>query len=251
MTLTPRVSVASPHLTRTPPSPRTPPISSPPLQIGATHSYFSAAADVYRWYGLFAVAKNVETFSNGIIVYTFRLRSLDLAKASAVSGFTPAPPSFAALGPIGALSALSSLDDATRAAAADGLAPPHGHSSSGDGGVPHHHHPGLSTAVGSNVDLKAVARMAAAMSELQDRRAVYSMGGPAAVPLEDRLRDLTRDIALHFCLPRTSLTPLLHQGLLSAQEVAYAYVGVSEGGGSSAVGVVAEWAGLQIRAGIF
>ena len=90
---------------------------------------------------------------------------------------------------------------------------------------PHHHgHGGLASIAGSNVNLRTVEQMAAAMSQLQDRRAVYSIGGPTAIPLDDRLRDLTRDIALHFCLPRTSLTPLLHQGLLSAQEVAYAYV---------------------------
>jgi hypothetical protein len=34
---------------------------------------------------------------------------------------------------------------------------------------------------------------------------------------------LQRDVALHYVLPRTSITPLLNQGLLSAQEVAYAY----------------------------
>lgn len=52
-----------------------------------------------------------------------------------------------------------------------------------------------------------------------DRRLAYSRGGPDAPSLESRLRDLTRDVALHFVLPRTSMTPLLKTGALSAQEV--------------------------------
>ncbi|RYG47820.1 hypothetical protein EON67_08195 [archaeon] len=43
------------------------------------------------------------------------------------------------------------------------------------------------------------------------------------VSLEARIADLVRDTALHFVLPRTSVSPLLMQGVLSAQEVAYAY----------------------------
>ncbi len=74
-------------------------------------------------------------------------------------------------------------------------------------------------------------------------RTIYTSGAADAPTIEDRMRDLQastapcpslyllsrrclmlqRDVALHYVLPRTSITPLLNQGLLSAQEVAYAY----------------------------
>ncbi len=41
-----------------------------------------------------------------------------------------------------------------------------------------------------------------------------------------QVRDLVRDVALHFVLPRTSVTPLLSQGVLSAQEVRLKYEGL-------------------------
>lgn len=44
---------------------------------GATHSYFSSIADVYRQHGLFTTRKYVEFFSNGIVIYGFYLQLLD------------------------------------------------------------------------------------------------------------------------------------------------------------------------------
>ena len=46
----------------------------------------------------------------------------------------------------------------------------------------------------------------------------------ATAPLERSIAGLTRDVSLHYVLPKTSLTPLLSRGLLSVQQVAYAYV---------------------------
>ena len=42
-------------------------------------------------------------------------------------------------------------------------------------------------------------------------------------PLETRLAHVAAGISLHFVLPRTSLTPLLRLGRLSADQVAYGY----------------------------
>jgi glutamate dehydrogenase len=43
--------------------------------------------------------------------------------------------------------------------------------------------------------------------------------------LTSRLDSIAKDASLHFVLPRTSLTPLLSNGVLSALQVAYAYAG--------------------------
>jgi hypothetical protein len=53
------------------------------------------------------------------------------------------------------------------------------------------------------------------------RRSVLSH---SSVPIERCIPDLIRDCSLHYALPRTSLTPLLTKGVLSVQQVAYAYV---------------------------
>ncbi|TMW59691.1 hypothetical protein Poli38472_004760 [Pythium oligandrum] len=93
---------------------------------GATHSYFSSIADIYRQYGLFTTRKYVEFFSNGIVVYGFYLQM---------------------------------LDNPTR----------------GEGSF------------------------------------------------EERLESVVSDASLHFVLPRTSLTPMLTDNLLTPQQISYAY----------------------------
>ncbi|RLN81155.1 hypothetical protein BBO99_00003937 [Phytophthora kernoviae] len=93
---------------------------------GATHSYFSSIADVYRQHGLFSQRKYTEFFANGIVIYTFYLQMLDT--------------------------------------------PTHG---TGD--------------------------------------------------FEARLAAVIKDASMHFTLPRTSLTPMLTDGLLNPQQIAYAY----------------------------
>lgn len=93
---------------------------------GATHSYFSSIADVYRQHGLFTTRKYVEFFSNGIVIYGFYLQM---------------------------------LDNPTR---------------------------GKGT-------------------------------------FEQRLEAVVADASLHFVLPRTSLTPMLTENLLSPQQISYAY----------------------------
>ncbi|RLN66715.1 hypothetical protein BBP00_00002023 [Phytophthora kernoviae] len=93
---------------------------------GATHSYFSSIADVYRQHGLFSQRKYTEFFANGIVIYTFYLQMLDT--------------------------------------------PTHG---TGD--------------------------------------------------FETRLAAVIKDASMHFTLPRTSLTPMLTDGLLNPQQIAYAY----------------------------
>ncbi|KAJ0393762.1 hypothetical protein ATCC90586_010406 [Pythium insidiosum] len=95
-------------------------------KTGATHSYFSSIADVYRQHGLFSTRKYVEFFSNGIVVYGFYLQM---------------------------------LDNPTR----------------GKGSF------------------------------------------------EERLEAVVSDASLHFVLPRTSLTPMLTDNLLSPQQISYAY----------------------------
>lgn len=172
-------------------------------RAGSTHSYFSSTSAVYRWVGLFAVTKNVEVFSSGIVVFAFRLRALDWAKAA--SGMTPAPRSFAVSASAGSGDALPALEAGAISVRRSALS---AYSSAPGGGS-------------STPDMLAAERTAADVEALKnDRRAAaYS----SAVPVQDRLRDLERDLALHYCLPRTSLTPLLHRGLLSAQEVAWAY----------------------------
>jgi glutamate dehydrogenase len=93
---------------------------------GATHSYFSSIADVYRQHGLFSARKYVEFFSNGIVVYGFYLQMLD-------------------------------------------------NPSRGQGSF------------------------------------------------EQRVEAVVDDASLHFVLPRTSLTPMLTDNLLSPQQISYAY----------------------------
>lgn len=46
------------------------------FKVGATHSYFSSFADVYRAHGLFSSRKYVEFFSNGIVIHGFYLQQL-------------------------------------------------------------------------------------------------------------------------------------------------------------------------------
>ncbi|KAL3670726.1 hypothetical protein V7S43_003914 [Phytophthora oleae] len=93
---------------------------------GATHSYFSSIADVYRQHGLFSQRKYAEFFANGIVIYTFYLQMLDNTTAGTGS-------------------------------------------------------------------------------------------------FEDRLNAVVNDASMHFTLPRTSLTPMLTDGLLTPQQIAYAY----------------------------
>uniref|UniRef100_M4BZ98 Glutamate/phenylalanine/leucine/valine/L-tryptophan dehydrogenase C-terminal domain-containing protein n=1 Tax=Hyaloperonospora arabidopsidis (strain Emoy2) TaxID=559515 RepID=M4BZ98_HYAAE len=93
---------------------------------GATHSYFSSIADVYRQHGLFSQRKYAEFFANGIVIYTFYLQMLDNPTAGKGS-------------------------------------------------------------------------------------------------FEDRLKAVVNDASMHFTLPRTSLTPMLTDGLLTPQQIAYAY----------------------------
>ena len=93
-------------------------------KVGATHSYFSGLADVYRAHGLFSSRKYVEYFSNGIVVHGFYLQQ---------------------------------LDNPCR---------------------------GCGT-------------------------------------FEERIKDCVTDASMHFVLPRTSLTPMLRNDLLSPQEVSY------------------------------
>lgn len=93
---------------------------------GATHSYFSSIADVYRQHGLFSMRKYAEFFSNGIVIYTFYLQMLD----------------------------------------------------------------NPSRGVGT---------------------------------FEERLDAVVDDASLHFVLPRTSLTPMLTDNLLTPQQISYAY----------------------------
>jgi hypothetical protein len=186
---------------------------------------------VYRAYSLFAVAKTTEVFSNGIIVFYFRLRQLDPSRANADGVFTPAPHSFGGRGPSESGDGFS-LDGAGRgsplmkAGVGRGSA---GHLPSiasggnlaGGGGVPGAGGAAGAAAMARNPSATAFTfdRETAAMEALRDRRSVYAAGGPNAPSLGERMRDLVRDVALHFVLPRTSLTPLLSQGLLSAQEV--------------------------------
>ncbi|CEG46178.1 nad dependent glutamate dehydrogenase [Plasmopara halstedii] len=93
---------------------------------GATHSYFSSIADVYRQHGLFSQRKYAEFFANGIVIYCFYLQMLDNPTAGKGS-------------------------------------------------------------------------------------------------FEDRLDAVVNDASMHFTLPRTSLTPMLTDGLLTPQQIAYAY----------------------------
>uniref|UniRef100_K3W989 Glutamate/phenylalanine/leucine/valine/L-tryptophan dehydrogenase C-terminal domain-containing protein n=1 Tax=Globisporangium ultimum (strain ATCC 200006 / CBS 805.95 / DAOM BR144) TaxID=431595 RepID=K3W989_GLOUD len=95
-------------------------------RAGATHSYFSSIADVYRQHGLFSTRKYAEFFSNGIVIYGFYLQGLD----------NPAR--------------------------------------------------GKGT-------------------------------------FEERLEAVVADASLHFVLPRTSLTPMLTDNLLTPQQISYAY----------------------------
>eukprot|EP00744_Colponema_vietnamica_P000547 GILI01000975.1.p1 GENE.GILI01000975.1~~GILI01000975.1.p1 ORF type:complete len:1068 (-),score=387.39 GILI01000975.1:8-3133(-) len=46
-------------------------------RTGTTHSFLSSVMDVYHYYKLFSPRKFVEPFSNGVIVYTFYLKSVD------------------------------------------------------------------------------------------------------------------------------------------------------------------------------
>jgi glutamate dehydrogenase len=57
----------------------------------------------------------------------------------------------------------------------------------------------------------------------KDRRTIYTSGSSDAPTVEERIHDLKRDVALHFVLPKTSITPLLSSGVISAQEAAYSY----------------------------
>lgn len=93
-------------------------------KTGATHSYFSTIADVYRAHGLFSSRKYVEFFANGIVILGFYLQQL---------------------------------------------------SNKMDGSF------------------------------------------------EDKIKRCVDDASMHFVLPRTSLSPMLKNALLSPQEISYAY----------------------------
>ena len=205
-------------------------------KAGSTHSYFSSTPDVYRWYGLFAVAKTVEVFANGVIIFGFRLRQLDPARASASGGvFTPSPHGFGiALGSRpsqgGGMEelSLSGESNAPRSPLMKGaIRSSTSVAATVSGGMPNSGSGGSLTGHGLARNPSAAVftfdREEQALNSLRDRRSKYVMGAPNAPSLTDRMRDLVRDVALHFVLPRTSLTPLLSQGLLSAQEIAYAY----------------------------
>lgn len=96
-------------------------------KTGATHSYFSSLADVYRAHGLFSTRKYVEFFNNGIVIYGFYLQQLE-PTASRGSG-----------------------------------------------------------------------------------------------TFEERIADCVTDASMHFVLPRTSLTPMLCDNVLSPPQISYAY----------------------------
>ncbi|CAK5130100.1 unnamed protein product [Aphanomyces euteiches] len=96
-------------------------------KAGATHSYFSSLAHVYRGHGLFSSRKYAEYFSNGIVVYGFYLQQLTGENALGKGSF------------------------------------------------------------------------------------------------EDRIAACVSDASLHFVLPRTSLSPLLRDRLLTPQQISYAY----------------------------
>lgn len=151
-------------------------------------------------YGLYAVSKHVEVLANGIVIFAFKLRSLDLSRAAAAA--VAATPVASSMGtwPAPSIPSLS-LDGAGAGAGA------------GVSGMPHTR----VTSMGSLASGSDSARLAI------DRRSVYTAGGIGAPTLEDRIADMVRDVALHFVLPRTSITPLLDKGALSAQEAAYAY----------------------------
>lgn len=61
------------------------------------------------------------------------------------------------------------------------------------------------------------------MASLLYNRQMQYIEGVHGTNIEECMRDLVRDTSLHYVLPVTSLSSLLHEGLLSAQEVAYAY----------------------------
>ena len=170
-------------------------------------------------------------FSNGVIVFAFRLRQLDPSRA--VGGvFTPSPLGFAMKssasdysdsfslagegssavprspsgGMVRAAGLRGSQPSALGPSAAAAAASAH---SSSSGGLPRN-----PSAANFTFD-----RQSLALDGLRERRSQYYVSGPSAPSLVERMRDLVRDVALHFVLPRTSLTPLLSQGLLSAQEV--------------------------------
>ena len=189
------------------------------IQAGASHSLFAGLPAAYRWYGFFAVAKHVEVFSNGTIIFLFRLRLLDLMRGGVAGEPSPGLNSFTPMlagraGPPtpGPAFTLGSLDG--------GSAP-----LSPSGAVKHASNtPAPLRATSSLTTLSgALEREKEAMSSLRDRRSHYMGGSSVGPTMADRIRDLHRDVALHFCLPRTSITPLLSAGVLSAQEAAYSY----------------------------
>lgn len=166
-------------------------------RAGTTHSYFTGTPLVYRWYGMYAVSKHVEVLANGVVIFAFKLRSLDLSRAAAAVTATPVSGGMGASGWGGPAVPSMSLDLG---------APAHVRVTSSG--------PAIAAASAGGSDS---ARLAF------DRRSVYTVGGASAPSLEARVADMVRDVALHFVLPRTSITPLLDKGALSAQEAAYAY----------------------------
>jgi hypothetical protein len=164
---------------------------------------------VYRWYGLYAVSKHVEVLANGVVLFAFKLRSLDMARAMAAgTGATPVASGYGAAGFLANIPSLA-LEGGAAAVPAS-LAAAHTRMTS--------------TMAASTTPMGGAGGAGSDSARITtDRRSVYTSGAADAPSLEARVADMVRDVALHFALPRTSITPLLDAGTLSAQEAAYAY----------------------------
>lgn len=243
-------------------------------KLGSTHSFFSGLPDIYRWHGMYAVAKFVEVFRNGVVVFTFRLRSLQaqggLGAILAAAPSLPlsgggSTPQFAAMLKkqasvrIGSGTTVSEGTTSSTSGGPDMSSPPRlgaamspgtGGGTDGAAWTPispalgptwgSAHHPQISSLppLSEGTPSKASPAQGAGAGAgappdapaqpepeyvriLRERRLVKlketSMGS------EERQKELARDVGLQYVLPRTSLSPLLTQGLLSAQETSYAY----------------------------
>jgi len=228
---------------------------------GSTHSFFSGLPSLYRWHGAYAVSKFVEVFrahGTPIIVSTFYIRSLmpfgvplvsvpsrlgpRSTLAAVPEGPLPTPeeeawappptllPSFvdraAAEEPIrrSTTSTTRTLTTLLGAAEEAQYAPPTESSLA----TPGLHAAAVCTAEGVCRVNRGLAHptpeehVPEYVRLLRERRSA-SLAIDGGLPAPERIKELVRDVGLHFVLPRTSLSPLLTQGLLSAQEVAYAY----------------------------
>ena len=162
-----------------------------------------------RFHGLYAVAKFVEVFSNGVVVFSFRLRGLPTASVPIAAPSVPLLPEDDgdSGGPFGSGWTPPPSVQPAQLEQRGGMAPGEGH------------FPRVSLLAGASGEDPAASDP---MRALRDRR-ITRLTGPDAPGLDERARDLVRDATLHYVLPRTSCTPLLNMGLCSASEVAYAY----------------------------